>query len=124
MPLAWVMRVAKGATGAPAFKPSQARPERSYRQQTGKNLQNFHFGKGHWPSTAANFTLELPSKDFSCTKLRRQFCRIHPDSPKDIPRCQKCRVSSGQLEKLPIPRKLTKNCLLFTPCFRQPACLI
>jgi hypothetical protein len=41
------MRVAKGATGAPAFKPSQARLERSYRRQTGKNLQKFHFGHGY-----------------------------------------------------------------------------
>jgi hypothetical protein len=41
------MRVAKGATGAAAFKPSQARLERSYRRQTGKNLQKFHFGHGY-----------------------------------------------------------------------------
>jgi hypothetical protein len=54
MPLAWVMRVAKGATGAPAFKPSQARPERSCQQQDGKNLQKFHFGNGNWPWTAVS----------------------------------------------------------------------
>jgi len=68
------MRVAKGATGAPAFKPSQARPECSCRQQTGKNLQNFYFGYGNWPSTAANFTLEPPSMDFSGTKPSCGVC--------------------------------------------------
>jgi hypothetical protein len=121
MPLAWVMRVAKGATGTPAFKPSQARPECSCRQQTGKNLQKFHFGKGSWPSTAANCTLEPPSKVFSNAKLRRQFCRIYLETYLDA---KKYRVSSGQLEQLPIPPKLTKHCVTFKPCFRQPACLI
>jgi hypothetical protein len=58
------MRVAKGATGANVFKPSQALLARSCRQQHGKNLQKFHFGHGYWPSSAANFTLDPPSKVF------------------------------------------------------------
>jgi len=80
------MRVAKGATGAPAFKPSQARLERSYRQQTGKNLQKFHFGNGNWPSTAVSFTIEPPCKDFF---QRQAVASVLPNLLRDTPRRQK-----------------------------------
>jgi hypothetical protein len=93
------MRVAKGATGAPVFKPSQARPQRSCRQQNGKNLQKFHFGNGNWPSTAANFSLEPPCKDFSSARLLHQFCQIYSETYLDA---KKTEPSLGSLKNCPI----------------------